>query len=65
MNGNDGKVLSTQALKRPADEFLLFNIEGSESQFILAINKDDLKKQGQKLHAYPAEELPKNLNILE
>ena len=65
MNGNDGTILSTEALKRPADDLLLFNVEGHDSQFILGINREDLKKQGQRLYAYPQAELPKDLNVLD
>lgn len=43
---------------------MLINLKESKSQLILAINKADLDKaEGTKLHAYPSEDIPANLDL--
>jgi len=57
MSTTTGHVLYRQDLKRPADQFMLINLRESKSQFVLAVNHEDLEKSAP-LHAYPTAELP-------
>lgn len=42
---------------------MLINLKESKSQFVLAVNHEDLGKSGEPLHAYPSAELPSNLDL--
>jgi len=57
-----GAPLTNSGLSRPVDQFMLFNLKDN-SQFILGINRDDLKKPGQTVFAYPSHQLPADLKI--
>jgi len=63
MSAATGQVLYSQNLKRPADQFMLINLRESKSQFVLAVNHEDLEKPDAPLHAYPSAELPQNVDL--